>query len=374
MRLTRLAFLLAGLAALALPLSLFAAPVPVAKKPTIEVVFCLDTTGSMGGLLEGAKQKIWAICNQIAGGKPTPDLKVGLVAYKDRGDEYVTKVFDLSGDLDTIHAELKKFTAAGGGDEPESVNQALDDAVNKIKWSTDKKTLRIIFLVGDAAPHMDYPDDVKYPVSCKKAVEKGIIINAIQCGVSAECTKYWKDIAVKSEGSYAAIPQAGGVVAIATPFDAKLAELNTELTKTAVVYGGRARRGEALKRADYAAALPAPAAAERAGFAGKSGKVLDGDLVEDLRDKKVELKDLKPEDLPDELKKLKTDKERKEYLEKVEKKRAEINKEVLELDKKRSDYIAKEMEKKGKEKGKDSFDSQVLDMLRKQAKKYEVDY
>src|SRR5262249_24354511 len=125
------------------------------EKPKVEVVFCLDTTGSMGGLIDGAKAKIWSICNQIADGKPAPDLKVGLVAYRDRGDEYVTKVFDLSDDLDAIHGHLKKFVAAGGGDAPESVNAALDDAVNKIKWSTDKKTLRMIFLVGDAPPHMD---------------------------------------------------------------------------------------------------------------------------------------------------------------------------------------------------------------------------
>src|SRR5262245_22352391 len=89
-----------------------------AVKPRVEVVFCLDTTGSMGGLIEGAKAKIWSICNQIAGGKPTPDLKVGLVAYRDKGDEYVTKVFDLSDDLDAIHGHLKTFKAAGGGDIP----------------------------------------------------------------------------------------------------------------------------------------------------------------------------------------------------------------------------------------------------------------
>src|SRR6516162_5260889 len=91
--------------------------------PKVEVVFCLDTTGSMGGLIEGAKQKIWAICNQSAGGKPSPDLKVGLVAYRDRGDEYITKVFDLTDDLDAVHGNIKKFQAAGGGDTPESVNQ-----------------------------------------------------------------------------------------------------------------------------------------------------------------------------------------------------------------------------------------------------------
>ena len=73
-----------------------------AKKPQVEVVFCLDTTGSMGGLIEAAKQKIWSISNQIASGKPTPELKVGLVAYRDKGDAYITKVHDLSDDLDAV--------------------------------------------------------------------------------------------------------------------------------------------------------------------------------------------------------------------------------------------------------------------------------
>ena len=59
-------------------------PAPLKKKaPQIEVVFCLDTTGSMGGLIEAAKQKIWSISNQIANGKPTPELKIGLVAFRD---------------------------------------------------------------------------------------------------------------------------------------------------------------------------------------------------------------------------------------------------------------------------------------------------
>src|SRR6184192_3025009 len=76
---------------------------PAVKKPQVEVVFCLDTTGSMGGLIEGAKQKIWSIVNQIASGRPTPDIKVGLLAYRDRGDAYVTKLFELTTDLDEVH-------------------------------------------------------------------------------------------------------------------------------------------------------------------------------------------------------------------------------------------------------------------------------
>src|SRR6516162_216877 len=114
---SRIAVLTAVLALAGLVVPARAADAPAKKetqRPQIEVVFCLDTTGSMGGLIDGAKQKIWAICNQIAGGKPTPELKVGLVAYRDRGDAYVTKVFDLSDDLDAVHAKLMGFVATGG--------------------------------------------------------------------------------------------------------------------------------------------------------------------------------------------------------------------------------------------------------------------
>src|SRR5947209_8852149 len=256
---------------------------PKADKPRVEVVFCLDTTGSMGNLIQGAKDKVWSICNQIAGGKPTPDLKVGLVAYRDKGDAYVTKVYDLTDDLDAVHGHLRTFQAQGGGDAPESVNQALDDAVNKVKWSADRKTLRIIFLVGDAAPHMDYKDDVKYPVTCKRACEKGIIINAIQCGNSAECMKHWKEICAKAEGSYAQIAQAGGVVAVPTPYDKRLAEINTELTRSTLVYGTGAKRGEAMRGLGGAAALPTAAAADRAAFAGKAGRVATYDLLDAVK-------------------------------------------------------------------------------------------
>src|SRR5947209_6926742 len=244
-----------------------------AKKPHVEVVFCLDTTGSMGGLIDAAKQKIWSISNQIASGKPTPELKIGLVAYRDKGDAYITKVFDLSDDLDAVHAKLKTFQAQGGGDEPEHVNQGLFDAVHKIKWSEDKKTLRIIFLVGDAPPHMDYKDDVKYPETCKKACVKGIVINTIQCGGDAECMRHWKEICAKAEGSYAQVEQSGGVVAVATPYDGKLAEINRELATSTLVYGRGEMKAAGLGKARAAAELAPAPAADRAAFAGKSGRV-----------------------------------------------------------------------------------------------------
>src|SRR4029077_3038680 len=75
-------------------------------KPRIEVCFVLDTTGSMGGLIEGAKKKIWSITKKMISAKPTPELKLGLIGYRDRGDEYVTKSFQLTDDIDSIYGHL----------------------------------------------------------------------------------------------------------------------------------------------------------------------------------------------------------------------------------------------------------------------------
>lgn len=343
------------------------------KKPKVEVVFCLDTTGSMGGLIAGAKAKIWSICNQIVSGKPTPELKVGLVAYRDRGDAYVTQVTELTEDLDAMYGKLQGFQAQGGGDGPESVNQALADAVSKIKWSEDKGTLKIIFLVGDAPPHMDYKDDAKYPETCQAAVKKDIIINAIQCGGDPQTTTVWKDVCAKAEGSFAQIAQTGGVVAVATPFDKRLGEINRELAGSTVVFGDERMRRAGRAKAEEAASLPAAPAADRAGFAGKSGSTAKGyDLIDAIKNKEIKLEELKETDLPDDLRKL-TVEQRKTYLDDLDKKRGQLQKEAVELDKKRQEYIKEELARTKKD-GKDSFDNQVIEMLRKQAKRAKIDY
>src|SRR6184192_2657282 len=182
------------------PLFAKTAPTPQSK-PRIEVCFVLDTTGSMGGLIEGAKQKIWSIANEMISAHPTPELKLGLIGYRDRGDEYVVKSFSLTDDIDAVYGHLRDFKAEGGGDEPESVNEALAEAIEKMPWSQDRKVLKIIFLVGDAPPHLDYADGPKYPELCRIAAKKDLIINTVQCGSLAATTPIWKEIAKSSEWS-----------------------------------------------------------------------------------------------------------------------------------------------------------------------------
>src|SRR6478672_4202844 len=97
----------------------------------VDIVFAVDTTGSMGGLLDGAKRTVWSIANQVRDLDSQADLHVGLVAYRDLGDDYVTKDFALTSDLDAMYANLTSFQADGGGDVPENVDAALYDAVHK---------------------------------------------------------------------------------------------------------------------------------------------------------------------------------------------------------------------------------------------------
>jgi Mg-chelatase subunit ChlD len=346
----------------------------VAARPEVEVVFCLDTTGSMGGLINAAKQKIWAICNQIAGGTPTPRVKVGLVAFRDRGDAYITKVFDLTDDLDAIHGHLMGFQAQGGGDFPESVNQALHDSVHKVKWSAHPKTLKLIFLVGDAPPHMDYKDDVKYPETCQQAVKQGIIINTVQCGNHPETRKYWQDICRLAEGSYVQIDAAGGpVVAIATPFDKDLAKINTELSKTTCTFGSPAMQlaGEAKKSAN--ASLAPGVAADRAGYYARSGGGASYDLLQNMKDGKVKLEQLKKDELPPELQKL-TLKEQREYLDKLDKSRTELMQKAADLDRKRTAYVRQKEAEDTRHRARDSFDNQVLQILQRQAVRNNIQY
>src|SRR5215217_6762964 len=111
---------------------LFAKTAPTLEsKPRIEVCFVLDTTGSMGGLIEGAKQKIWSIANEMISAQPTPELKLGLIGYRDRGDDYVVKSFGLTDDIDAIYGHLRDFQAGGGGDAPESVNEEMNHGAHE---------------------------------------------------------------------------------------------------------------------------------------------------------------------------------------------------------------------------------------------------
>ena len=198
MRLTQR--LLIGVAVLFAPAAARAQDEPAAQvkdvaggKPTIELVFVIDTTGSMGGLIEGAKQKVWSIVNEVMKSPSKPEVRMGLVAYRDHGDAYVTQVTPITRDLDSVYNTLMGYKADGGGDGPEDVRQALADGVHKVGWSPRSPNIaQILFLVGDAPPHDDYGNEPDTVTSASEAVNAGILVNTIQCGSMPGTDVAWK--------------------------------------------------------------------------------------------------------------------------------------------------------------------------------------
>ena len=344
---------------------------PKGKQSRVEVVFCLDTTGSMSGLIEGAKKKIWSIANQIVKGKPTPELHIGLVGYRDKGDDYVTRVFNLDDDLDGVFKNLMSFYAGGGGDTPEHVNKALNDAVHSIDWSKDKKTLKIIFLVGDCPPHMDYQDGYDYHKICEEAVRNDIIINTVQCGDYAETVKFWQEIAKLGEGKYARVEQTGGMQVVETPMDTELAKLNSELEGTIIPYGSDEVRTRHRELKEGLSLMAPEVAAERVACKASVRRISTYDLIDAIKSGELKLKDLKDKDLPDEMRGM-SRKERQGHLAKKEEERKRLKVKIEELTKKRSAYILKKLKETGSDK--DSFDKIVQEVIKEQASRKGIRY
>lgn len=342
------------------------------RRPRVEVAFVLDTTGSMSGLLEGAKQKIWSIASHIANGQPRPDVRMALVAYRDRGDAYITTRTELTDDIDHVYARLRELSADGGGDGPESVNQALHEAVTRLGWSTEPGVYRVIFLVGDAPPHMDYANDAPYPGTLRTAQRKGIVVNTVQCGAMQETTPVWQAIARAGEGRYVAIAQDGGMVVTATPFDEELARVNRSLTATVVPWGRAEEQAELVAKAAGALAAPAPTAAERLAFLEKSGGRVNlgrRDLVDAVKDGTVDAKTVPATELPAELKPLSPEAREAWVKEKIEQREA-LHGEVRTLSAKRDAWLQDDARRRKAAGGGDGFDEAVLEAIRAQAARH----
>jgi len=342
------------------------------ERPRVDVVFALDTTGSMSGLIQAAKEKIWSIASSMASAQPAPEIRMGLVAYRDRGDAYVTRRVDLSEDLDSVYAQLMDFRAQGGGDGPESVNQALRDAVHRMSWGQDPKAYKVIFLVGDAPPHTDYPNDVQYPEILAAARERGIVINTVQCGKAADTSREWQRIAALGKGNYFQVDQGGSAVAMDSPFDKRMAELSAKLDKTRLYYGSD--EAKAVKREKLAATeklhegASVASQARRAAFntseSGEANLFGDGELVEDIAAGRVDLDSLAPEALPEPMQAMSPAEQATAVAETAEKRQA-LRDEIRELAGKRDAFLAKKVEEVGG--ARESLDHKIYRAVREQS-------
>ena len=321
----------------------------------VDVVFAVDTTGSMGGLIDGAKRTVWSIATHIRKTEPDAELRIGLVAYRDIGDEYVTRDFALTSDLDAVFAELASYRAAGGGDTPEDVGAGLYDALH-MKWRRDAK--KLVFLVGDAPP-ADRGDVPRFDVLAREAGDQQIIVNTIRCGWDGDTARAWQQIAALGHGEFSTIQQDGGVQQIATPYDKKLAELSARVDSTTVIVGDDAERAAYVRNMAVNQAAPEAARADRAGYyaegsAGPGGGTRNSsDLVGGVATGTMDVEAVAPAALPADMRAMAKPALKAEIARRV-RLREEASKEMSRLARERDEYL-----KKNAKGGEGAFDTKV---------------
>jgi Mg-chelatase subunit ChlD len=182
------------------------------NQPRVEVLFLLDTTGSMSDEIARIQQTLLAITAKVKRQTPGAELRFGMVLYRDRTDAYVTRRYPFTGDIKQFNRALQQVRAAGGGDTPEAMNMGLYAGIEQMKWSPS--ALRLVFLVADAPPHLDYGNDVPYTKTLRSAVAKGIKIYPVAAsGLDKRGTYIYRQIAQFTQAKFLFIEYGSGTAA-----------------------------------------------------------------------------------------------------------------------------------------------------------------
>jgi len=347
-------------------------------RPSIDLAILLDTSNSMDGLINQAKQQVWTIVNQFAAAKKngqTPVLRVALFQYGNNGlpasEGYIRQMVPLTDNLDDLSAALFALTTNGGS---EYCGQVIGTAVQALDWSNEPGAYRAIFIAGNE-PFTQGP--VAYQDACKQAIEKGIVVNTIHCGdYNTGISGSWQAGAQMAEGDYLNIDSDRKVVHVTAPQDKVIIELNRKLNQTYIWYGERAdqMRLRQEKQDRNAAKLSSSVAVERArvkasGAGGQYANV-NRDLVDTYEADNEALAGVAPEALPEPMRKM-NEAERKAYVEQMAQKRAAIQKQIKELTAEREAYVAAERQKRAdqaKQAGEDTLGDAVTRAIQKQLK------
>jgi len=331
----------------------------------VDLVIALDVSGSMEGLIESAKQRLWDITNELARARPVPALRVAILSYgnPNYGEQagYVRVDLPFTADLDKVNATLFAFRTDGG---EEYVARAIQTSLDALQWSAESDALRIVFVAGNESAEQDPRLTIQQATAA--ASRRGVVVNAIYCGADGNAdARGWQRVATSTNGRYASIDQNAAAVAnVATPFDDELTALNGELNGTYVAFGSGGERGRANQVAqdsNAAAMSPAAAASRTVSKAGALYRA-EWDLVDAVESGK-ELAAIPAAELPAELQAL-PPAEREAFVREKAERRIALQQKIGELAAARSEYIARETRESAEPAG---LDAAILQGLREVA-------
>lgn len=184
---------------------------PCLQKRVLDLAFVVDATGSMGDEIAYLQSELLDVLKKIEGQLKNTAVRYGSVFYRDKGDEYVTRKFDFSDKAEDLVSFIKKQKAAGGGDTPEAVVEALSVSVDELKWSNENST-KIMFLILDAPPHHSEQNIKELYAKIKVAAKKGITIIPLAASDTDKQTEYlMRTFALLTNGTYTFLTNDSGI-------------------------------------------------------------------------------------------------------------------------------------------------------------------
>ena len=353
-------------------------PVPdVANAPLIQIALLLDTSNSMDGLIDQAKAQLWMIVNRFAKAQREgldPNFQIALFEYGNTNlpaeEGYIRQVVSFTNDLDKVSASLFALKTQGGD---EYCGQVIDEALTRLSWSGNANDFKAIYIAGNE-PFTQ--GNVHYVGVCKRARDKGVLVNTIHCGNESQgISGKWQHGAHLTGGSFLTINQDRSLVHEPAPQDEELARLNTALNKTYLAYGKVGKFNlEQQSAVDEANLQLSPdAAAER--YASKAGRLYSNshwDLIDACEQKDFDLSKVEDKDLPKEMHGMSLE-EKRAHIKKMAEQRASIQKEISKLSAERAEHVAEARAKRAQEEG-DTLGEAVNQMIDEQLKErgYEV--
>lgn len=272
----------------------------------------------------------------------------------------------LTRDLDEVSKQLFALTTNGG---EEYCGAVIQRSLTDLQWDQNPKTYKSMFVAGNE-PFTQGPVDARS--LSREAFSKKVIVNTIHCGTREEGIRGdWHDGAALGGGKFMVIAQDKTVTHIKAPQDARIEDLGRKLNETYIAYGKLAdegRRKQVMADEDAAANAVVGATVQRA--ISKSSLNYSNsawDLVDAVREEKVDLSKLPSGALPKDLQGLSA-KQLKEKVDKVSRSRGAIQKEIMELNAQRKEFVATERAKRA-EKGQKTLDEVLVETIRSQAEK-----
>ncbi len=154
----------------------------------LDVHFVLDATGSMDDEIDRLRDNMMSVAEQIAALPSDPDVRFGMTVYRDEGDLFVTRTFDLTDDLGEFLDALAVVTAEGGGDYPEAMDEALADALTKPAWRAG--AVQVMVLIADAPPQITRQVETTYTATAIAALEQGVKIFPVAASGTDDQAEY----------------------------------------------------------------------------------------------------------------------------------------------------------------------------------------